>query len=134
MVYQVFYLRLEQDGKLITNCAEKDECYYWVTSQKSEHNIHYLNMAVIFLAKLFHATKEESYLRSAQAYLETVNNYSEVTNALTAWGAATLANITREQRYVDKAQEILAEVMEQPIDNSIRLIVLSECVMELSVC
>jgi len=133
---QVFYLRLEEDGKLVTNCAQKDEAYYWVTSQNSEHNLHYLSLAVIFLTKLFHATKEESYLRSAQAYLETVNAYSEVPHSMSAWAAATLANITREQRYIDGAQGMLSQILEQPVDsnnNVILAIILSESLMELGI-
>ncbi len=133
---QVFYLRLEDDGKLVTNCAKKDEHYYWVTSQKAEHNLHYLSMAVIFLAKLFHATKEESYLRSAQAYLETVNGYSDVPHSISAWATATLANITREQRYIDGAQGVLSQILGQPEasdSRAILAIILSESLMELSV-
>lgn len=145
---QVFYLRIEEDGKLITNCAEKDESYYWVLNQKGQNNLHYLSMTVIFLSKLFHATNEESYLRSAQAFFETIQSYAQDPDPLVGWGAATLANITKENRYIEEANNVLRKVMDTQssegdynltrqgnphFSNAITTIALNESLMELLV-
>ncbi len=144
---QTFYLRLEQDGRMITSFPSEQASFYMVTAQNTDHNVHYLSTPVIFLAKLYQATHEQSYLRTAQSYFETAYQYHPAIEPNMAWGAAILANITKEARYINKAKKGAEQIVSTQdeaghwpsqdrsahhYNTAIRAIALSEVLMELS--
>lgn len=144
---QIFYLRLEQDGRIITSFPSDQSRFYIVTAQNTDHNLHYLSTPAIFLSKLYQATHEESYLRTAQSYFETACQYHQASEPSVAWGAAILANITKEARYINQAKKYAAQIVstQEQAGNwlsqdrstshyhtAINAIALSELIMELS--
>lgn len=144
---QIFYLRLEQNGRIITSFPSEQSRFYVVTAQNTENNVHYLSTPVIFLAKLYQATHEDSYLRTAQSYFETAYQYHSSIEPNMVWAAAILANITKEARYIHKAKKGAQQIVSMQDESghwpsqdgtihhyhtAIRAIALSEVLMELS--
>lgn len=145
---QAFYIRLEQDGRLITSYPEDQSRFYLVTSNLSDDNLLYLSFPVVFLGKLFQATHEETYLRCAQSYFEASTQYTKDKHPIVGWGAAILGNITKETRYANTANDIATHFIQtqnqtgfwghalDPLElkHSIEnAIMLSETIVELSV-
>lgn len=144
----VFYLRLEQDGRLITSFPKGQDKYYLVSPQSLDQNLQFLALPVIFLGKLYQGTQQETYLRTAQSYFETLIHYDTQEAALTGWSAAILANITKEARYMEKAKKVgdsllssqaeegfwsQSNAVRQYYKTAMNAISLSEITMELSV-
>lgn len=145
---QVFYMRLEKDGQLISRFPKGQDKFYMITTASADTNLYCLAMPVIFLGKLYLATQDESYLRAAQNYFETASHFEQKTESTLGWAAAVLANITKESRYINSARRTAEKILSSQNDNgswdhtnivqkyyntAINGITLSELIMELSI-
>jgi len=68
-----FYLRLGSDGRHITSFDEAESKYYLIHGNQPDQFFFVLGYIVGFLAKLYSATDDESYLSNAKAYVEILN-------------------------------------------------------------
>lgn len=108
---QVFYLRLNEEGKFITAFTDEQSHLYMV-SKNQPSSQYILGLAGVFLAKLYQATEDKGFLRTAQVYQEVSRRLQTNVDACISWGAAVLANITKEQRYIDQACGLDNKVLE----------------------
>lgn len=108
---EAFYLRLESEGRLITSFDDPFIQDYVVTSQTADRNITCLALSVVFLCKLYTATQQEIYLRSAQSFFESCTHFDTKLQSVVGWSSAVLANITKEQRYITIANNVASNIV-----------------------
>ena len=103
-----FYLRIKENGELIMDYPEETAMFFQVTASQPNQAYFMLGYPIAFLGKLFLATRDARFIDTAEAYLEFLlscrgNLATFHYSHKVAWGAAILARITRDQRYVDLA-------------------------------
>lgn len=105
------YLRLTPEGKLITDFPA-DAAIFFVVSAKQPHQAYFMiGYPIAFLGKLYQATGEARYLNTARDYLDFAltchdNIRSFHFSHKVAWGAAIIANLTKETKYLELATDI----------------------------
>ncbi len=107
-----FYLRLDNNGELITNYAIEKEIFYQVSAVKPGQAYFMIGYPIAFLGKLYQATNEDAYLDCARKYLDFALGCHENIKEFhfshkVAWGSAIMANLTRETKYIDFCQSIV---------------------------
>lgn len=101
-----FYLRMDDDGRFMTSFEGKQSFYHVILRQKADQAYGELGFAMGVLGKLYAATSDNSYLVSAKASFECVQGLNEDgrSNIQVAWGAAVLAQLTNESRFIEQAK------------------------------
>lgn len=107
-----FYLRLDNNGELINNYAIEQEIFYQVSAVKPLQAYFMIGYPIAFLGKLYQASNEDSYLDGARKYLDFALGCHENIKEFhfshkVAWGAAILANLTKETKYLDFTKSIV---------------------------
>jgi len=106
-----FYLRIGGDGRYVTTFPDEAANVNLIhTNQPSQHYF-MLGYVVGFLGKLYNATKDQGYLMTAKSYMEILNKcddslYVTRLSNQVGWGAAVLANISKEKRFINVAIKI----------------------------
>ena len=108
---QEFLLRLDNNGKLISEFPSDQSVFYAVSMTQPNQAYFMLGYPVGFLGKLYEATGDSSVLNSATAYLEILlssrgNLQKFYFSHKVAWGSAIIARITKEPQYLQLSQEI----------------------------
>ena len=106
-----FYLRLRDDGELITDFADESSMFFLVSATQPNQAYFMLGYPIAFLGKLSAATNDSQYVETAKAYLEFLlgckgNLRTFHYSHKVAWGAAILENITKDNRYAELARNI----------------------------
>ena len=107
-----FYLRLNNNDELITQYAEEKAIFYQVSAVNPYQAYFMIGYAIAFLGKLYQATNDSDYLDCARSYLDFALGCHENIQAFhlshkVAWGAAVVANLTGETKYIDFANSIV---------------------------
>jgi len=110
-IHEEFYLRLNDNGELITDFAEDSSLFFQVHATHPNQTYFMLGYPIAFLGKLFAATNESRYIDTAKEYLEFLltcqgNLRTFHYSHKVAWGAAMLARITKNEQYADLARSI----------------------------
>jgi hypothetical protein len=97
------FLRLDRSGQLVCDVPEDKAAFYVVRAREPDQAYFMIGYPIGFLAKLYEATADDAYLRTARGYLDFAlscegNLRSCHTSHKVAWGAAVLARITGEPR------------------------------------
>ncbi len=111
-----FYLRLNDDGELIIHYDKGHEIFYQVSAVQAYQAYFMIGYPIAFLAKLYEATGDVSYQNSARAYLDFAmschgNILEFYFSHKVAWGAAILARLTGETKYIDFARSIIDSLL-----------------------
>lgn len=106
-----FYLRLTNDGKLITDFPENAAIFLVVSAVQPNQAYFMIGYPIAFLGKLYKATGNTLYLDTAKDYLDfTLRCHNNIRgfhfSHNVAWGAAIIANLTREAIYVELSTDI----------------------------
>ena len=106
-----FYLRLQDNGELITIFPEDSSFFFQVNVTHPNQAYFMLGYPIAFLGKLFAATHDSRYVDTAKEYLEFLftcqgNLRSFHYSHKVAWGAAILASITKDERYTELAKHL----------------------------
>ena len=106
-----FFLRLRDDGELITDFPEDSSMFYRVSATQPNQAYFMLGYPIAFLGKLFEATNDCRYIETATEYLEFLlackgNLRSFHYSHKVAWGAAILAKVAKNERYAELAKSI----------------------------
>ena len=106
-----FYLRMDDNGKLITDFVEDASTFFRVSATQPNQPYFMLGYPIAFLGKLFAATNDGQYIDTAKDYLDFLlrcqgNLRTFHYSHKVAWGAAILAKITKDERYADLAKSI----------------------------
>lgn len=106
-----FYLRLNDDGGLITDFAQDLAMFFFVSSNQPNQAYFMLGYPIAFLGKLYAASHDSQYVDTAKEYLDFLlacegNLRTFHYSHKVAWGAAILTRITRDPRYRELAESI----------------------------
>lgn len=106
-----FYLQLGVDERLMTNFVEEEKRYHIITTTEANQCDNILGLVLAFLAKMYLATHDESYLTSAKAYVRFVKICDEKVltswpTTYVAWGLALVGEICNDQQCLDMAMTI----------------------------
>ena len=106
-----FYLRIGDNGELITTFPEEASMLFQVKADQPNQAYFMLGYPVAFLGKLFAATNDARLIDTAREYLDFLLGCDGNLRAFhyshkVAWGAAILARITKDERYADLAKSI----------------------------
>ena len=109
--HQGFYLRLKDDGELITDFADEASMFFLVNTRQPNQAYFMLGYPIAFLGKLYAATNDAQYVDTAKEYLEFLlacqgNLRTFHYSHKVAWGAAMTARITKDNRYIELARSI----------------------------
>ncbi|MGH3857844.1 MAG: hypothetical protein ACRDR6_31025 [Pseudonocardiaceae bacterium] len=105
------FLRRDRSGHLVRDVPEDKAAFYVVRARDPDQAYFMIGYPIGFLAKLYEATADDTYLDTARGYLDFAlscegNLRSCHTSHKVAWGAAVLARITGEPRYTELAVTI----------------------------
>ena len=106
-----FYLRIRDNGELITAFPEEASMFFQVKADQPHQAYFMLGYPVAFLGKLFAATNDAQLVGTAKEYLDFLLGCDGNLRAFhyshkVAWGATILARITQDERYADLAKSI----------------------------
>lgn len=101
-----FFLRMNADGKVITEFSPESAMFYVVSRTDPNQAYFMIGYPIAFLGMLYRATGEAQYLKTAKDYLDFVlqcqgNLRTFHYSHKVAWGAAIVANLTNETMYRD---------------------------------
>lgn len=110
-IEQGFYLRLNDVGKIITDFPQEASIFFKVSAVQPDQAYFMIGYPAAFLGKLYQVTREKHYLGTAKSYLDFALNCHDNLRTChfshkVAWGAAIVANLTRELRFADLAKSI----------------------------
>ena len=106
-----FYLRLRDNGDLITDFVEDSSLFFHVNPTQPNQAYFMLGYPIAFLGKLFSVTNDPRNIDTAHEYLEFLlgckgNLRTFHYSHKVAWGAAIMSRITQIERYADLARSI----------------------------
>ncbi len=107
-----FYLRMNDNSKLITEYSQDAAIFHKVSSIEPNQAYFMIGYPIAFLGKLHMATGISEYLDTAMMYLDFAMGCHNSISAFhfshkVAWGAAIVANLTKEAKYTDISKSIL---------------------------
>lgn len=110
-INQGFYLRLDGNGKLVTQFPTDSAVLFFVSAKQPYQAYFMIGYPIAFLGKLYQATGEAGYLDSAKTYLDFALSCHESIRSFhfshkVAWGAAIIANLTKDAKYFDFSTSI----------------------------
>lgn len=102
------FLRLDRSGQLVRHIPPGKAAFYVVSVQEPDQAYFMIGYPIAFLAKLYEATADETYLKAARDYLDFAiccdgNLRSSPASHKVAWAAAVLARITRDPHCTELA-------------------------------
>lgn len=105
------FLRLDRSGHLMRDIPANKAAFYLVSAREADQAYFMIGYPIAFLAKLYEATADDAYLKTARGYLDfglscQGNLRSFHTSHKVAWGAAVLARITGDPRCMELAVTI----------------------------
>ncbi|MGH3853538.1 MAG: hypothetical protein ACRDR6_08575 [Pseudonocardiaceae bacterium] len=111
------FLRLDRSGHLVRDVPEDKAAFFVVRAREPDQAYFMIGYPIGFLAKLYEATADDAYLRTARGYLDFAlacegNLRSCHTSHKVAWGAAVAARITGEPRYTELAVTIADHLLD----------------------
>ncbi|MGK7873489.1 MAG: hypothetical protein AB4426_09295 [Xenococcaceae cyanobacterium] len=106
-----FYLRINDEGKLITEFPGDSAIFFTVSATQPNQAYFMIGYPIAFLGKLYQATGEDNYLNTAKSYLDFALTCHDSIRTFyfshkVAWGAAIVANLTKELRYENLSTSI----------------------------
>ena len=106
-----FYLRLKDNGELITDFPEDGSLFFQISTVKPNQAYFMLGYPIAFLGKLYTATNATPYADTAREYLEFLlscqgNLRTFHYSHKVAWGAAIMARLTNDPRFMELAGSI----------------------------
>ena len=106
-----FFLRLNDEGNLITEYPGESAFFFVVSAIQPNQAYFMLGYPIAFLGKLYTATQDSHYLHTAKGYLEFLLTCQGNLRAFhyshkVAWGAAMMARLTKDSRYTELAKSI----------------------------
>ncbi len=107
-----FYLRINDSDKLITEFPQGAEIFHKVSATEPNQAYFMIGYPIAFLGKLHMATGVPAYLHTAMMYLDFAMGCHNSIRTFhfshkVAWGAAIVANLTKETKYSDISKSIL---------------------------
>lgn len=107
-----FYLRMNDNNKLITEYSQDAALFRKVSSIEPDQAYFMIGYPIAFLGKLYMASGTSEYLDTAIRYLDFAMGCHNSIHAFhfshkVAWGAAIVANLTKETKYTDIAKSIV---------------------------
>lgn len=108
---QGFYLRLDNEGRLLTAFPPEASLFFTVSAVQPNQAYFMVGYPAAFLGKLYQATGHPPYLDTAKSYLEFALSCRDHLRTCpwshkVAWGAAIVAHLTRERRWAELAESI----------------------------
>ena len=106
-----FFLRLTDEGNLITEYPGDSALFFLVSATQPNQAYFMLGYPIAFLGKLYSATQDSHYLHTAKEYLEFLLTCQGNLRAFhyshkVAWGSAMMAKLTKDSRYTELAVSI----------------------------
>ena len=106
-----FFLRLNDEGNIITDFQEDSSFFFLVSATQPNQAYFMLGYPIAFLGKLYAATNDSHYLDTTKKYLEFLftcqgNLRTFHYSHKVAWGAVMMARLTKEARYSELAMDI----------------------------
>ena len=106
-----FFLRLNDEGTLITDYPGESALFFLVSATQPNQAYFMLGYPIAFLGNLYSATQDPLYLQTAKEYLEFLLACQGNLRAFhyshkVAWGAAMMAGLTKDSRYTELAKGI----------------------------
>ena len=106
-----FFLRLNNEGNLITEYPGESALFFLVSATQPNQAYFMLGYPIAFLGKLYSATQDPHYLHLAKEYLEFLltcqgNLRTFHYSHKVAWGAAMMARLTKDSKYTELAKDI----------------------------
>lgn len=107
-----FYLRMSDEGKIITELPKEKEGFYILSATEPNQAYFMIGYPIAFLGKLYRATGDSCYLETAKSYLDFALNCHDSISSFyfshkVAWGAAIIANSAKDSRYVNLSKSII---------------------------
>jgi hypothetical protein len=107
-----FYLRMSDEGKIITEFSKDKEGFYILSATEPNQAYFMIGYPIAFLGKLYRATGDSLYLETAKSYLDFALSCHDSIRSFyfshkVAWGAAIIANITKDDSYVNLLKSII---------------------------
>lgn len=111
------FLRVDRSGHLVRDVPEDKAAFYLVSAHEANQAYFMIGYPIAFLAKLYEATADDAYLKTARDYLDFAlssqgNLRSCHTSHKVAWGAAVLARITGDPRCTELATTIADHLLD----------------------
>ena len=109
-------LRMDTHGKLISTFPQDQAIFFTVSLTQPDQAYFMMGYPIAFLGKLYAATGQTRFLETAKEYLDrlmagTGNLRAFHFSHKVAWGAAILARLTEDARYVELTQDILEHLL-----------------------
>jgi hypothetical protein len=106
-----FLLRQDENGQLITQYPQAMAIFFSVSATQPNQAYFMIGYPIAFLAKLYRATSNLTYLETAKRYLEFAMSCQGNLRTFhfshkIAWGAAMVANLTQETQCAEFATAI----------------------------
>lgn len=104
------WIRMDDDGRLITSVPERGEPnYYVLVAKEPKQHYYFVGGAIVFLAKLYSITKDEKYLKMANRFVDFALSCHEdafLTDGTgkVGLGAAYLYYLTKDEKYLRAAE------------------------------
>jgi len=107
-----FYLRMNDNGQLVTEYSEETALFHRVSAAEPDQAYFMIGYPIAFLGKLYMATGTSDYLDTAIRYLDFALGCHRSIRAFhfshkVAWGAAIISGLTKEAKYSDFAESIV---------------------------
>jgi hypothetical protein len=107
-----FYLRINDEGEILTQFPKQASIFFEVSTNQPNQAYFMIGYPIAFLGKLYLATGDDAYLKTAKNYLEFALSCHESIRSFhfshkVAWGAALIAKITSEPKYVELSTNIV---------------------------
>jgi hypothetical protein len=107
-----FYLRLDNYNQIIAGFSPEAAIFYSVDATQPNQAYFMIGYPIAFLGKLYQATGDIDYLSGAENYLNFALHCHDHIRAFhfshkVAWGAAVVANLTNNMKYLELCQDIV---------------------------
>lgn len=106
-----FYLRINQLEELELEFSDEAKIFYFVSAREPNQAYFMIGYPIAFLGKLYLATGNDRYLETAKHYLDFATQCHDSIRSFyfshkVAWGASIIANLTKEQNYINFCTDI----------------------------
>lgn len=106
-----FYLMVDENGNLIKNMSSEQKIFEHVDQEQPNQAYFMVGYPLAFLVKLYEATKDEQYLKTAERYFNwilgcTGNIHSFLFAHKVGWAASCYAQITKDPQAIRLANTI----------------------------
>ncbi len=121
-----FYLRLNAEKKIVTEFDSKDAPFYFIDKNKPQQLYFMIGYPCAFLALLFKATDEKSYLEYANVLFDFAMSCNDDIlkshfSHKIAWAASIFFNFTKNARYLKIIETISSYLLNNQAENGLWL-------------